>query len=438
MTRNLLTADQVATRLGVQRATVYAYVSRGLLHRSVGDDGRTSWFDPDEVDGLARRGRPRARTERAGSVDVVLASGLTSIAEGRLRYRGHEVADLAGAVPFEAVAELLWTGTLPEQARPVWPVPEAALAVATAATDTLPETSPIAARLAVAVAAVAAADESRGDLRPDTVRRKARTMITVFARMPLAVGTADDPSTARPVATELWPRLSPQRPTAAREGSLVDDLRDGAVDLHPHPREGRFRFAACIPLARVRALDATLVLLADHEMATSTLAARVAASTRANPFACVLAAIGAVSGPLHGRAAIGTHRILAEALTTGNPAGAVEGALEAGETIPGFGHHLYEAGDPRAALVLAQVDRIATAPVSRAIDRVRRIATDATGAEPNIDFALGALALAGSMPFGATEGIFTIGRTAGWVAHVLEEYDERPLRYRPRAIYTGP
>jgi len=404
MTRNLLTADQVATRLGVQRATVYAYVSRGLLHRSVGDDGRTSWFDPDEVDGLARRGRPRARTERAGSVDVVLASGLTSIAEGRLRYRGHEVADLAGAVPFEAVAELLWTGTLPEQARPVWPVPEAALAVATAATDTLPETSPIAARLAVAVAAVAAADESRGDLRPDTVRRKARTMITVFARMPLAVGTADDPSTARPVATELWPRLSPQRPTAAR----------------------------------VRALDATLVLLADHEMATSTLAARVAASTRANPFACVLAAIGAVSGPLHGRAAIGTHRILAEALTTGNPAGAVEGALEAGETIPGFGHHLYEAGDPRAALVLAQVDRIATAPVSRAIDRVRRIATDATGAEPNIDFALGALALAGSMPFGATEGIFTIGRTAGWVAHVLEEYDERPLRYRPRAIYTGP
>lgn len=403
MTRNLLTADQVATRLGVQRATVYAYVSRGLLHRSVGDDGRTSWFDPDEVDGLARRGRPRARTQRAGSVDVVLASGLTSISDGRLRYRGHEVADLAGTVPFEAVAELLWTGTLPEQHRPVWPVPEAARAVAAAATATLPDTSPIAARLAVAVAAVAAADESRGDLRPDTVRRKARTMITVFARTPLPVGTATDPAVARPVATELWPRLSPQRRTAAR----------------------------------VEALDATLVLLADHEMATSTLAARVAASTRANPFACVLAAIGAVSGPLHGRAAIGTHRILAEALTTGNAAGAVEGALEASETIPGFGHHLYEAGDPRAALVLAQVDRITTATVGRTIERVRRIAADATGAEPNIDFALGALALAGAMPFGATEGIFTIGRTAGWVAHVLEEYDERPLRYRPRAIYTG-
>ena len=388
----------------MQRATVYAYVSRGLLHRTVGNDGRTSWFDPDEVDGLARRGRPRARTERAGSVDVVLASGLTSITDGRLRYRGLEVAGLAGHVPFEAVAELLWTGSLPEQARPVWPVPEAALTVAASATATLPETSPIAARLAVAVAAVAAADESRGDLRPDTVRRKARTMITVFARTPLPVGAVDGGSAPRPVATELWPRLSPQRPTAAR----------------------------------LRALDATLVLLADHEMATSTLAARVAASTRANPFACVLAAIGAVSGPLHGRAAIGIHRILAEALTTGNPAGAVEGALEAGETIPGFGHHLYDDGDPRATLALDQVERIATAPVLRAVEGVRRIAVDATGAEPNVDFALGALALAGSMPFGATEGIFTIGRTAGWVAHVLEEYDERPLRYRPRAIYTGP
>jgi len=409
MSRNHLTADQVATRLGVQRATVYAYVSRGLLHRTVGDDGRTSFFEPDEVDELARRGRPRTRSERAGSVDVVLASGMTHIADGRLRYRGHDVADLAGSAPFEAVAELLWTGDLPEaprSARPPWTAPLAAQAVARAATATLPDTSPVAARLAVAVAAVAAADEARGDLRPDTVRRKARTMVTVFARTPRPVGAvterADDVPVA--VAAELWPRLSPQRPTAAR----------------------------------LRALDAALVLLADHELATSTLAARVAASTRANPFACVLAAIGAVSGPLHGRAAIGTHRVLAEALATGNPSAAVDGALESGETIPGFGHPLYEGGDPRAPLLLAHVDTVATAAVRRTIEQVRRIAVDATGAEPNVDFALGAFALAGSMPFGATEGIFTIGRTAGWVGHVLEEYDERPLRYRPRAIYTGP
>jgi citrate synthase len=404
MTVKLLTADQVATRLGVQRATVYAYVSRGLLRRTVGDDGRTSWFDPDEVDALARRGRPRARTQRAGAVEVVLASGLTEIgADGHLRYRGHDVTDLAGSHPFEAVAELLWTGALPD--RPVaWPTPADALAVAGAATATLPTTAPIASRMSVAVAAVAASDEARGDLRAATVQRKARTMLGVFARTPLLLGPSPAGDAPTTVAAELWPRLSPQRPTAAR----------------------------------VRALDAALVLLADHELATSTLAARVAASTRANPFACVLAAIGAVSGPLHGRAAIGTHRILAEALATANPAAAVEGALEAGERIPGMGHSLYDGIDPRAEILLDRVGTIAGAPAARTIESVRRLCVDASGLEPNVDFALGALALAGAMPFGATEGVFATGRTAGWVAHVLEEYDERPLRYRPRAIYTGP
>ena len=402
MTVKLLTTDQVATRLGVQRATVYAYVSRGLLGRTVGDDGRTSWFDPDEVDALARRGRPRARNQRAGAVEVVLASGLTEIgADGHLRYRGHDVADLAADHRFEAVAELLWTGVLPEG--PVaWAAPTEALAGAGAATATLPATAPIAARMSVAVAAVAAADEARGDLRPGTVQRKARTMLGVFARTPLPLGTL--PGEDAGIAAQLWPRLSPQRPTAAR----------------------------------VRALDAALVLLADHELATSTLAARVAASTRANPFACVLAAIGAVSGPLHGRAAIGTHRILAEALSTGNPAAAVEGALEAGEHVPGMGHSLYDGIDPRAELLLERVGSIAAASAARTIETVRRLCVDASGREPNIDFALGALALAGAMPFGATEGVFATGRTAGWVGHVLEEYDERPLRYRPRAIYTGP
>jgi citrate synthase len=287
MSRNLLSADQASTRLGVQRATVYAYVSRGLLSRSVGDDGRTSWFDPDEVDALARRGRPRTRTERAGSVDVVLASGLTQIVGGHLRYRGHDVADLAATTSFEATAELLWAGSLPD-GTVTWPAPRQELDAAVAATDTLPLSAPIAARLATAVAAVAAADEARGDLRPETVRRKARVLLGVLARTPAPVGTAADRTESRSVAAQLWPRLSPQRPTSARVG----------------------------------ALDAALVLLADHELATSTLAARVAASTRANPFACVLSAIGALSGPLHGRAAIGTHRVLAEALATGDAAAA--------------------------------------------------------------------------------------------------------------------
>ena len=308
-------------------------------------------------------------------------------------------------MPFEAVAELLWTGDLPEATRPVWTVPAGALAVARAATATLPDTSPVAARLAVAVAAVAAADEARGDLRPDTVRRKARTMLTVFARTPLPVGTAADPVPARPVATELWPRLSAQRPTAAR----------------------------------LRALDAALVLLADHELATSTLAARVAASTRANPFACVLAAIGAVSGPLHGRAAIGTHRVLAEALATGNPSGAVDGALESGETIPGLRPPSSTTAATRGPRCCSATSTPSPAPRSGApSSRCGASPSTPPAPSPTSTSPSGRSPWPGSMPFGATEGIFTIGRTAGWVGHVLEEYEERPLRYRPRAIYTGP
>ena len=403
MTRNLLSAEQVARRLGVQRASVYAYVSRGLLTRTVALDGRSSLFDPDEVEELARRGRPRRRSTRTGSVDVVLASGVTQIEGNHIFYRGHDAALLCARSGFEAVAELLWTGSPPDPLITTWPVDAAALAVAVAATDALPDGAPMAARLAVAAAAVAAADPARGDLRPETVRRQARTMISIFARTPVPLGAIGPPDEARPVAEDLWPRLTSRRPS----------------------------------VKAVRALDAALVLLADHELATSTLAARVAASTRANPFACVLAAIGAVSGPLHGRAAITIHRALLEAHSTGDAASAVTGALDNQGHLPGFGHPLYTGPDPRATALLAQVRALASPRIQTSVDAVAAAAGAVTGAEPNIDFALGALALAGGMVLGATEAIFVVGRTAGWVAHVQEEYDERPLRYRPRAIYTG-
>jgi citrate synthase len=404
MTRNMLSAAQVAARLGVQRATVYAYVSRGLLPRTVGLDGRTSWFDPDDVDELARRGRPRSRRERAGSVDVVLTTAVTQVADERLEYRGHDVADLARECSFEGVAELLWTGVLADPDPPPWAPPAELLVVADAATAALPPTAPVTARLAVAVAAMAAADEARGDLRPATVRATARTMLAVLARTPAPVGPSAGDDEPLGTATALWPRLSPAPPEAPW----------------------------------VRCLDRTLVALADHELATSTLAARVAASTRANPFACVLAAVGALSGPLHGRAAVGVHRLLLEAHGTGDVAAAVEGALGAGHRLPGFGHALYRGPDPRAEIVLGELAAVASPDVLTTVGRVRTRATGATGDEANVDFALGALALAARMPLGATEGVFAVARTAGWVAHVLEEYDERPLRYRARAIHTGP
>ena len=103
----MLTADQVAARLGVKLSTVYAYVSRGILSRTVASDGKSSRFDATEVDQLARRGRPRTDARRAGTVDVVMATSLTGILDDRLIYRGHDAADLARTSTLEAVAELL-------------------------------------------------------------------------------------------------------------------------------------------------------------------------------------------------------------------------------------------------------------------------------------------------------------------------------------------
>jgi citrate synthase len=400
---NLLTADQVAQRLGVRRATIYAYVSRGLLARQVAPDGRTSLFDPDEVDALARRGRPRREGGRSGTVDVVLTTSITAIDGDRLYLRGVEVGELVGARPFEAVAELLWSGTLGTGES--WPVPSASARAVTRAVSTLPDEAPAGVRLAMALTALAGADPGRGDLRPEVVRAKAGGVLAALPSCLAPVGeVTTDARRPRPLAEQLWPRLSALRPTSAR----------------------------------VRALDATLVALADHELATSTLAARVAASTRANPYACLLAAVGAGSGPLHGRAAVAVQRLLLDAIGGADPVAVIGRALDEHGVVPGFGHPLYTATDPRAALLLDTVAAVAPRTTAGVVQGVQEAATAATGLRPNVDFALGALGAAGRMPLGATEAIFLVARVAGWIAHVVEEYGERPLRFRARSIYTGP
>jgi citrate synthase len=106
-------AAEAADRLGIKPASLYAYVSRGVLTRRREADGRASMFDADEVENLARRGRPR---RPAGSAELVIESALTEITARTQRYRGHDATDLALRRSFEDVALLLWTGSLPERA----------------------------------------------------------------------------------------------------------------------------------------------------------------------------------------------------------------------------------------------------------------------------------------------------------------------------------
>jgi len=129
-----LTAAEAARRLGIKPATLYAYVSRGVLSRVRAPDGRTSLFGADEVEQLARRGRPR---RPAGVADITVESAITEITGDSLRFRGLDATRLAVSRTFEEVAELLWTGEFRSERAP-WRARPAALAAARAAQAALP------------------------------------------------------------------------------------------------------------------------------------------------------------------------------------------------------------------------------------------------------------------------------------------------------------
>jgi citrate synthase len=193
-----------------------------------------------------------------------------------------------------------------------------------------------------------------------------------------------------------------------------------------------------VPPGSVRVLNAALVLVADHELAASTLAARVAASMRADPYAVVATGLGAMGGALHGGAALGAELMLGSASSPTDASRVVGDLLRRGEKLPGFGHFVYKDGDPRADLLLRLVAELAPmspqlAVASAVTDEAHRRALP----EPNIEFALAVLAQVTGMTRGAGEAIFATGRTAGWLAHALEEY-ERNVPIRPRSVYTGP
>ena len=412
-----LTAAQAAQRLGVKPATLYAYVSRGVLRRDRAADGRGSRFDSGEIERLARRGRPR---RPAGVADITVESAITEITGDRLRYRGLDVIRLATSRTFEDVAELLWTGEfpaqppgqtaastppqaqVPPQAPPPWRATPAALAAGRAAQAALPAGTLPLERFQVIVPAMAATDPLRLQLDPAAVVAAGRSIIAGLVDC-LPSAASDYPISDYPIADRLWPRLCDRRAS---------------------------------PLLR-RALSAALVLLADHELAASTLAARAAASVRADPYAVVATGMGAVGGALHGGASLGAEAMLAAAVGPDDIPRVVGELLRRGEKVPGFGHFVYRTGDPRAVLLLDLVRRAAPksgqlAVAEAVLAEVRRKSLP----EPNIDFAIATLARVAGLVRGSGEAVFAVARTAGWIAHALEAY-AGPGPLRPRAVYTG-
>ncbi|MFI6595564.1 citrate/2-methylcitrate synthase [Nonomuraea sp. NPDC050536] len=383
-------AASAAERLGVKPATLYAYVSRGVLKRRHSEDGRRSLFDADEIERLARRGRPRGQPP-----ELVIESAITALGVDRPYYRGLDAIDLARTGTFESVAEWLWSAP---SAR--WASDPAALQAAVTAQHGLAGDLLPLDRLQVITTVLGASDSLRYQLDQESVVATGRRLICGLVDALPALGPGDPGS----LAGRLWGKICPNPPTPAL--------------LH--------------------ALQAAMILLADHELAASTLAARVAASAKADPYAVVLTGLGVLGGPLHGGASYGAERLLAEVAEPGQAPRAVGDRVRRGERIPGFGHSIYKNGDARGALLLDLVE--AAAPGHGRLAAARAVLVEVRRRrlpEHNIDLALATLGAVTGMIPGAGEAIFAVSRTAGWLAHAMEEYARRSL-LRLRAAYVGP
>jgi citrate synthase len=377
----LVGAGEAARRLGIQRATLYAYVSRGLLGRRMAADGRTSLYAVDELDALAGRGRRTPPPPRP-SIDVQIVTAVSTLDEDGVRYRGHDVGDLVATCSFEQVAELLWTGQLP--AAPRWP--------AATSSD---------ARLAGRVAGVTP-----------------RAALPGMAALATALGVRHPDDGALVAARRLLVLL----PALFGGPAGTDGLAA--------------RVAACWSAgepddALVTAVDRTLVLLADHELATSTLAVRVAASAWTGPYPAFASGLAVIQGALHGGASPQVHELLVECAERG-AASVVAERLAARQRLPGFGHRIYRGEDPRLRPLLDAV-RSLPDPADRQIvvDDLLIEAGIRLTQRPNVDLGLGALSFVAGFP--ADAPLFAIARLAGFAAHYLEEREERPLRFRGMA-----
>ncbi len=427
---DFLTAAEAARRLGVKPATLYAYVSRGVLSRGKAADGRASLFDAGEVERLARRGRPR---RPAGAADITVESAITEISGDSLRFRGLDATRLAVSRTFEEVAELLWTGEF-RPAGELWQARPVALAAGRAAQAALPAGTLPLERLQVIVPAMAATDPLRLQLDQAAVLAAGRNiiagMVDCLPAPAPARASAPGPAPAPAPASAPGPAPAPA-PAPASAPASADAAAPVAERLWSRLCERR------ASPGLLRAVSAALVLLADHELAASTLAARAAASVRADPYAVVGTGLGAVSGALHGGASLGAEILMAAASRPDDVPRVVAELLRRGEKVPGFGHFVYRGGDPRAVLLLGLVRRAAPRSGQLAVaDAVLAEVRQKSLPEPNIDFAIATLARVAGMVRGAGEAMFAVARTAGWIAHALEAYaGAAPLR--PRAVYTG-
>ncbi len=392
-----LDADEASRRLGVRRDTLYAYVSRGLIRSETQRGTRARLYHSEDVDLLVQRKQGRRDPGRVAAEALhwgapLLESGLTLIRDGRLFYRGIAAEAFLGESSFEQVAGFLWGRSLTQGIDPVVPALPHPFPAGSPSLEALPPLE----RFQVVLAAKAGEDASGYDLSPTGVRRVGAKLLRMLPA--IATGAAPCADPAAEVLQRAWlPR------------------RRSARDL----------------------IESALILWADHELNVSTFTVRCVASAAATPYSAVIAGLSALRGGLHGGATEQVEALFDEVERPERARSVLEARLRRGERIPGFGHSLYPEGDPRAVALLERLH--AQTKTSRALATTDAIQTECErliARKPNVDFATVGMRRALGMPAGSALALVAIARTAGWIAHAIEQYATGRL-IRPRARYTG-
>jgi len=393
-----LTAAYAADLLGVTRATLYAYASRGQLRsEAVPGRPRERRYYREDVQRLLDRKDARRDPAAAAARGLhwggpVLESGITLIHDGRLYYRGRDALTLAETATLEDAALVLWAADDGERSRlfdqtcPLSPRQISQLrACAKDPYALLQAALPVAARV----------DLASYDRRPAAVRLAGARIVKLQTAI------------VAPRAAQLPLHRALQRAWAPGRAEVGDVIR------------------------------AALVLCADHELNVSAFTARCAASAGASPYDVVAAAMATLRGYKHGGAGERVLTLLAASDTPRHARTQVAARLRRGEHVPGFGHPLYPNGDPRAVVLLRLAESSGHETACRAIGHLRKAGAELLHDAPNLDFGLAAITRAFRLPDQAPALLFALGRTIGWIAHAIEEYASGQL-IRPRARYTGP
>ena len=388
-----LSAREASAELAISPATLYAYVSRGLIRSEPSPDSRSHRYRAEDIRGLKERRVPSVEPRGFKSFDPdlpVMDSAISTITEEGAIYRGVNCVDLAEKDTLEHAATLLWdvTGVDPFASDNCPHVSDEMRAIAEAAWRAAPIDR------AIAVLALATSADPGAFIRAP----EGRAMVGARILRLLVATMLNTTPSAEPLHLQIARVWAPDNKHAA--------------DL----------------------IRRALVLLADHELNASTFTVRCAASTGLSLYDAVIAGLVALKGPKHGGAGVLASRLV-KMLIDHDPEPVIRERVALGERFAGFGHGVYKRGDPRAMSLLNALTHAGAArKFTREVpDRI----AEATGEFVNIDYALAVLAHSLRLAPGSELTLFAMARAVGWIAHASEQLQHGKL-IRPRARYVGP